>query len=112
MGIEQKDLWGLLPGGAGGQELSRQKGSDYFAELGHHGCIATRDRYGIDYLKELAQRGGEANRKRYHSQPQTIHPWYGGTERRIPYWPPRMTKRRKRPVYIRIEMGAETSEEY
>src|SRR5258707_15072226 len=27
----------------------------------------------------------------------TIH--VGGIERRIPYWPPRATKRRKRPVY-------------
>jgi hypothetical protein len=111
MGVEQKDLWELMPGIAGGQELKRQKGSDYFTELGQRGGTTTRDRYGIEYLRELAQRGGEANRRRYHSQPQTIHPWYGGAERRIPYWPPGMTKRRKRPLYIRIEIDeVKTSE--
>jgi hypothetical protein len=104
MGVEQKDLWGLLPGAVGGRQLSRQKDSEYFAELGHRGGTATRDRYGRDYLKELAQRGGEANRRRYQSQPQTIHPWYGGAERRIPYWPPNSTKRRKHPIYIRVEL--------
>jgi hypothetical protein len=107
MGVEQKDLWELLPGVAGGRNLSQQKGSDYFSELGRRGGITTRDRYGTDYLKELAHRGGEANSKRYHNQPQTIHPWYGGTERRIPYWPPTATKRRKRPIYIRIELEEE-----
>jgi hypothetical protein len=35
-----------------------------------------------------------------------------GTERRVPYWPPNMTKRRKRPIYIRIELEeAKTNEE-
>jgi hypothetical protein len=104
MGVEQKDLWGLLPGVAGGQELRRRKGSAYFAELGQRGGITTRDRYGIDYLKELAHRGGEATRRKYHSQPRTVQPWYGDIERRIPYWPPRATKRRKRPIYVRIEL--------
>jgi hypothetical protein len=104
MGIEQKDLWGLLPGAAGGQELSRQRGSEYFSELGGRGGATTRDRYGTEYLRELAQRGGEATRRKYHSQPRTVHPWYGGVERRVPYWPPKATKRRKRPVSIRIEI--------
>jgi hypothetical protein len=107
MGIEQKELWDLMPGAAGGRELARLKGREYFVELGKQGGATTRDRYGTEYLKALAQRGGEANRKRYHTQPRTIHPWYGGTERSIPYWPPRSTKRRKRPVYIRIEMEHE-----
>src|SRR6476619_2491706 len=104
MGVEQKRQGNLMPGAAGGRELVELKGRDYFVELGKQGGTTTRDRYGTEYLRELAQRGGEANRRRYHSQPQTIHPWYGGTERRIPYWPPRMTKRRKRPIYIRIEV--------
>jgi len=91
MGVEQKELWELMPGAAGGRELARLKGREYFVELGQQGGTTTRDRYGTEYLKELAQRGGEANRKRYQSQPRTIHPWYGGTERSIPYWPPRST---------------------
>lgn len=84
MGIEQKELWELMPGVAGGRQLSRQNGSDYFAELGRRGGITTRDRYGTDYLKELAQRGGAATRQKYHTEPRTSHPWYGGTERRVP----------------------------
>jgi hypothetical protein len=104
MKLEQRELWELLPGAAGGQELKRRKSRDYFAELGARGGATTRDRYGVDYLKELGQRGGEANRKRYHDEPRTIHPWYGGTERRVPYWPPKRTKRRKRPIYVRVEL--------
>src|SRR3712207_2034598 len=107
MKIEQRELWELLPGAAGGQELRRQKGRDYFAQLGARGGTTTRDRYGADYLRELGHRGGEANRKRYHSTPQTLHPWYGGVERRIPYWPPKATKRRKRPLYVRVELEEE-----
>lgn len=48
--------------------------------------------------------GGEANRRRLYTIPRTISPWYGGRERRIPYWPPKHTKRRKRPILIRIEL--------
>jgi hypothetical protein len=107
MKIEQRELWELLPGTAGGQALKRQKSPDYFAQLGARGGATTRDRYSVDYLKDLAHRGGEATRKRYHTIPQTIHPWYGGVERRIPYWPPKVTKRRKRPLYIRVELEDE-----
>ena len=111
MRVEQKGLWELSPGVAGGRELVRLKGRDYFVELGERGGTTTRDRYGTDYLRELAQRGGEANRKRYHSQPRTVHPWYGGIERRIPYWPPQATERRKRPLYIRIEIEHQEQDE-
>ena len=107
MGVEQKELWDLMPGAAGGCELARCKGREYFVELGKQGGATTRDRYGAEYLKALAARGGEANRQRYHTQPRTIHPWYGGTERSVPYWPPRSTKRRKQPIYIRIEIENE-----
>ena len=88
MKLEQMELWELLPGAAGGQALRQRKDHDYFAQLGARGGAATRERYGVDYLKALAQRGGEATRQRYHATPQTMHPWYGGVERRIPYWPP------------------------
>jgi hypothetical protein len=104
MKLEQRELWELLPGAAGGQALKQRKGSEYFAQLGARGGAATRDRYGVGHLKELAQRGGEATRKRYHSTPRTIQPWYGGIERYIPYWPPKRTKRRKRPIYVRVEL--------
>jgi hypothetical protein len=108
MQVEQKELQELLPGVAGGQALRRLKGRDYFAELGRRGGTQTRDRYGNAYLRELAQRGGEATRKNYHSKPRTVEPWYGGVERRIPYWPSTATKRRKRPLYVRIELEQPT----
>jgi hypothetical protein len=111
MKIEQRGLWELLPGAAGGQALKRRKGSDYFAQLGARGGTMTRNRYGAGYLKEIGQRGGEANRKRYHGEPRTVHPWYGGTERRIPYWPPKMTKRRKRPLYVRVDVDDQECEQ-
>src|SRR4051812_25128706 len=63
------------------------------------------------YLRRLSERGGEANRRRYHTLPKTIHPWYGGEERRVPFWPPHATKRRQRPVYVRIEIRAPSEEE-
>src|SRR5438876_504142 len=104
MRIEQRELWEQLPGAAGGKELLRQRGPEYFAQLGARGGAATRDRYGVIYLRELAQRGGESLRQKYHTEPQTIHPWYGGVERRIPYWPQNSTKRRKHPIYVRVEL--------
>jgi hypothetical protein len=104
MQFEQRELRDLLPGATGGRALRRLKGRDYFVKLGERGGRTTRDRYGKEYLKELAHRGGEATRKRYHCQVRTVQPWYGGIERRIPYWPPQSTKRRKRPLYIRIEL--------
>jgi len=104
MRVEQTELQELLPGAAGGRALRRLRGRDYFAELGRRGGTRTRDRYGTEYLKELAGRGGKALRRLYHYEPRTIHPWYGGTERVVPYWPPKSTKRRKRPIYIRIEL--------
>jgi general stress protein YciG len=104
MEIEQGELWELLPGSAGGRTLRRLKGDAYFAELGKRGGEKTRDRYGKEYLREIARRGSEATRKRYHTQPRIVKPWYGGVERRIPYWPPKATKRRRRPLYIRVEV--------
>jgi hypothetical protein len=108
---EQSELTDLLPGSAGGSALRRLKGREYFVELGRRGGKATRDRYGVEHLRRLSERGGEANRRRYRTIPKTIHPWYGGEERRVPFWPPRATKRRKRPVYVRIEIRAPTEEE-
>lgn len=111
MGVEQKELWELMPGAVGGRKLAELKGRQYFVELGKQGGAKTKERYGVEYLKTIAQRGGEATRQRYHTQPRTIHPWYGGAERHIPYWPPRSTKRRKHPIYVRIDMESEAQDE-
>jgi hypothetical protein len=112
MGKErQRELRDELPGVAGGKALRRLRGREYFVELGRKGGIATRDRYGMGYLRELARRGGEALRRLYHDEPRTVRPWYGGLERVIPYWPANATKRRKRPIYVRIEIEPPTEEE-
>src|SRR6476646_8279857 len=109
--IEQRELRDQLQGVAGGKALRRLKGREYFVELGRRGGKATRDRYGVGYLKELAKRGGDALRRLYHHEPRTIRPWYGGKERVIPYWPPNATRRRKRPIYIRIELEPPSEQE-
>src|SRR4051812_42580264 len=95
MPIEQRKLWELLPGAAGGRELVRQKGRENFAQIGARGGAVTRERYGIVYLRGLAQRGGDATKAKYHTEPRTVHPWYGGQERSIPYWPPSATAHRR-----------------
>jgi hypothetical protein len=104
MPIEQRELWELLPGAAGGQEVVRQRGRAYFAQIGARGGRATRDRYGVVYLREIAQRGGETTRAKYHHEPRTIYTWYGAKERVVPYWPTKATKRRKHPIYVHIEL--------
>ena|SRR5689334_14969947 len=108
---QQRELRDLVPGTAGGKALRRLKGREYFVELGRRGGKTTRDRYGVGYLREIAKRGGEALRRLYHRQPKTIHPWYGGKERVVPYWPAMATTRRKRPIYMRIELEPPSEEE-
>src|SRR6266545_3875349 len=110
MSIEQHELSELLPGAAGGRELLRQRGREYFAEIGSHGGITTRDRYGVVYMRELAQRGGEATRAKYHTEPRTIFTWYGAVERVVPYWPPATAQRRTHPVYVHIELEPASQE--
>jgi hypothetical protein len=100
----QEDLFGRLPGAAGGRALSRLRGKSYFRQLGQRGGQQTVKRHGKAYMRQIATVGGAANRRRLYTTPRTISPWYGGRERRIPYWPPKHTKRRKRPILIRIEI--------
>jgi hypothetical protein len=102
--IIQHDLHGLLPGAAGGRALSRLRGKEYFRTLGQRGGQQTVKNHGTAYMRQLATVGGAANRRRLHTLPRTVHPWYGGRERRIPYWPSKHTQRRKRPILIRIEI--------
>jgi hypothetical protein len=104
MEYEQRDFFELLPGVAGGRALRRLKGDDYFAKLGEKGGAATRDRHGIDHLRKIAQDGAKEARKKKHMTPRTVKQWHGGTERIVPYWPANSTKRRKRPIYVRIEL--------
>jgi hypothetical protein len=104
MNNQQEDLFGLFPGAAGGRTLSRLRGKGYFRQLGQRGGQQTVKNHGTAYMRQLATAGGAANRQRLYTIPRTVRPWYGGRERRIPYWPPKHTKRRKRPILVRIEI--------
>lgn len=102
----QADLFGLLPGAAGGRRLLETRGPEYFRELGRRGGRQTVKRYGKKYMRRLAAAGGAANRRRLYTTPRTVTPWYGGRERRIPYWPPKtaMYRRRTRPIFVAITL--------
>jgi hypothetical protein len=48
---------------------------------------------------------GQRGSNYFRTFPATIISWDGVTYRRIPYWPPRSTRRR--PIFVRIEVGNE-----
>lgn len=106
--LEQRDLWGLLPGAAGGRALRDRRGAGYFGGLGTAGGRATVARYGRDYMRELARRSAARRHQRRNTQPRTIQYSEAGQvviERVVPWWPhqPRR-RRRKSPVLVRIEL--------
>ena len=82
--MRQRSLNELQRGAAGGRALAEQRGAAY--------------------LRQLAAAGGREKRRRAYAWPRTIRPWYGGVERRVPYWPARSTRRRRRPIFVRIEV--------
>lgn len=100
----QHSLNELQCGSPGGRALAGLRGPSYFKELGSRGGRSTVRLYGLDHLRQLAAAGGREKRRRLYTWPRTIHPWHGTTERRIPFWPPRSTKRRRRPMFIYIEV--------
>lgn len=100
----QHQLSELAPGSPGGRALRERRGVGYFAEIGSRGGRRTVSTYGLLHMRSLAAAGGREKRRRLYSWPRTVRPWYGGLERRVPYGPPKSTKRRKRPVFVRIEL--------
>ncbi len=101
----QTDLFGLFSGAPGGRALAHQRGREYFRELGSRGGRSTVKRHGIAHLRQLASAGGREKRRRLYTLPKTIVAWEGVIERRIPYYPPRSTKRRQRPVFVYVEVA-------
>ena len=101
---QQIDLGALFPGAPGGRALAGRRGRAYFIELGRRGGCKTRDLYGVAHLRTLAQKGAAEKRRRLHTWPATITSWDGETYRRVPYWPARRSSRRRRPVFVRIEL--------
>lgn len=103
--MHQQDFYILLPGVAGGRSVRDRRGVEYLRELARRGGQATRDRYGRAHLAELAKRGGFAKAGRLYAEARTIRAWDGYRYRVVPWWPhQRRRQRRKRPVYVRIEL--------
>lgn len=107
--LGQRDLWGLLPGAAGGRALRDLRGAPYFGDLAAAGGRATVARYGRAHMRELARRAAASRRERRDTLPRTVQHTEVGlvvTERIVPYWPhqPRR-RRRKAPVLVRIEVA-------
>jgi hypothetical protein len=108
-GLEQRDLWGLLPGAAGGRALRDRRGAGYFGVLGTIGGRATVARYGVEHMRELARRSVASRRRRRNTLPRTVQYVEIGqvvTERVIPWWPHQPRRRhRKSPILVRIELA-------
>ena len=106
---EQRDLWGLLPGAAGGRALRDRRGPAYFGTLGSVGGRATVARYGCEYMRDLARRAVASRRQRRNTLPRTVQSIEVGlvvTERVVPWWPHQPgRRRRKAPVLVRIEVA-------
>jgi hypothetical protein len=104
--MRQRNLTELCPGSAGGRALAERRGIEYLRQLGSRGGRTTRQRYGVEHLRQLGSRGGREKQRRILTWPMTVTSLYGDVERRVPYWPRRSTARRKRPVFVRIEVQA------
>jgi hypothetical protein len=102
----QLDFFSLLPGSAGGRALRDRKGSEYFSELARNAAARkTREERQAIHQKGVAER-----LRRLYSIPRTeIYEELEDlvVERIIPYWSHRRTKRRRRPVFVRIELSRE-----
>lgn len=102
--VHQHQLHELAPGSSGGRKLASERGQTYFHEIGSRGGKTTLSRHGMVHLRQIASAGGRERCRRLYTMAATIRPWYGGVERRVPFWPPRSTKRRHRPMFVYIEL--------
>ena len=100
----QHSLYELQPGSPGGRALANLRGPGYFKEIGSRGGRTTVQRHGLAHIRQLASAGGCEKRRRLYTWPRTVHSWHGSIERRVPFWPPRSTKRRHRPMFVYIEV--------
>jgi hypothetical protein len=106
----QLNFYHLLPGSAGGRALRDLRGSEYFSELARN-AAARRTR---EERQAIHQKGVSERRRRLYTIPRTVvheEVGYRITERVVPWWPHWATKRRKRPIYVRIEIECKNLEE-
>jgi hypothetical protein len=99
MEYRQQSFFHLLPGSAGGRALRDQRGTEYFSNL----AKAAADRRTPQERQAIALKAAEERQRRRLTLPRTailLGNGYRITERIVPYWP----KRRKRPLFVRIEL--------
>jgi hypothetical protein len=98
----QLDFFDFLPGYAGGRALYLQRGREHFRQLAS--ISAGRPEH---ERKRTAQAAALTRLRRLYTVPRT-EVWEGHglrlVERVVPWWPHWATKRRKRPIYVRIEL--------
>jgi hypothetical protein len=98
----QLDFFDFLPGYAGGRSLYKQRGSEHFRQLAS--ISAGRPEH---ERKQAARNGALTRLRRLYTVPRTeVYEGHGIrlVERVVPWWPHWATRRRKRPVYVRIEL--------
>lgn len=101
----QHELRELLHGSAGGRALVEQRGSDRMKRLGALGGSATYRKHGSAHMRSAGALGGAETRKRLYSRPADVYSIDGTRQRRIPYYPPNSTRRRRRPIFVYIEVS-------
>lgn len=107
--MRQRNLDELAHGAAGGSALRDGRPAGYMQAIGAAGGRSTLYRYGIGHMRAIGAAGGRAKRQRQYTTPATIRAWDGRKFRRIPYWPA-SGRRRKRPIWVRIELTGESSD--
>jgi hypothetical protein len=111
----QLDFFHLLPGSAGGRALRNLRGSEYFAELARN-AAAKRSK---EERQAIHKKAVKERLRRLYTIPRTVTSLEIGyqrawrvTERVIPYWPDRATRRRQKPVFVRIELSVQEVAKY
>src|SRR5215210_6186299 len=100
----QLDFFHLLPGSAGGRALRDLRGSEYFSELARNAAAKkTKEERQAIHKKGVVER-----LRRLYSIPRTeVYEELEDlvTERVVPWFPHWSTRRRKRPIFVRIELS-------
>jgi hypothetical protein len=107
----QIDFFHLLPGSAGGRSLRDRRGSEYFSDPAKNAAARKTKKE----RQAIHQKGVKERLRRLYTIPRTeIYEELGYlvTERIVPWWPhQRGRQKRKRPIFVRIELSCEQVEE-
>jgi hypothetical protein len=100
----QLDFYHLLPGSAGGRALRDLRGSEYFSELAKNAAAKKTK----EERQAIHKKGVKERLRRLYSIPRTeVYKELEDlvTERVVPWFPHWSTRRRKRPIFVRIELS-------